>query len=174
MAQVQVENERKRRRKTIPNSAAPRSDATNGRKEAQALEKKRKRKLCSENENENENQTNESTSNSSYANPSTINSLLTSTSAPAQNSVYHIFTTLLFFNVFFDLSLCPILETYLSPNQQGSLNLQTRMHISLFRQQLLSSLLARITENPLGNSAETLYNLYIEVLNSQGFMFVNS
>lgn len=88
------------------------------------------------------------------------------------NRYCQIYSILLYFNVFFDLIVTPSLQNSFSASQTGHMqNTFTGMRISLFKNQILSQLIARLSSLPLPFSAETVYSIFLEIVESQGLMF---
>lgn len=97
------------------------------------------------------------------------------------NSLYYsnnnseIVSSLLFFNVFLDLSLIPFLETYFVNSQSSNNHIDylTRFRIALFKHRVMSSLFVELSQTPSANSSESLYSLFLRISESQGITFTS-
>lgn len=103
--------------------------------------------------------------------PPTSSSATAAATAALPESTY--LSALLFFNIFFDISLAPILEAKFSipETEHPNNNFLTKMHVALFRFQILSQLSQYLLSNPSLNSAEGLYSSFVQIAESQGIVF---
>ena len=96
--------------------------------------------------------------------------------SPESYLTFSLFSSILYFDFFFDLVLAPSIETQLKQSHQASEptnELLFRMHISLFKYQILNQFLNHLHSNPSQNTAEALYNAFFRSCQEQGLLFQN-
>lgn len=75
---------------------------------------------------------------------------------------------LLFYNLFFDLTL----NTSFRPSEVESSSLLGRLQTALIRQQILTNLCSFMMSTPSANNAETIHSKFVEIATAQGIVFL--
>ena len=109
--------------------------------------------------------------------------LSSTTTSTSNNSVDHhaLFLTLLFFDLFFDLCIAPILEGQFIANSSSSQSspisaFLNRMHTHMTKMHLFGRMYIQILSNLENNNApvnqNSMFQIFLQTLESQGISFV--